>query len=188
MTVSPTLGAISGASAPAARLTPVPTTKILAIGHLSDELTFERRKVLMPKEVSDTVRLYLAGKIDQWWAHQDFKGVVFLMNATSVEEAQRYLDTLALVRERLLTFELIALGPCALTMCCCRASALPSMRRPSRRWAQRPSPKVGLTATSVSETRIGKLRVRAPADGVVKAFTGAINSARGSLVIPAVSG
>jgi hypothetical protein len=45
------------------------------------------------------------------WARQDFKGVVFLMNAATIEEAQQYLDTLPLVREGLLTFELIALGP-----------------------------------------------------------------------------
>lgn len=65
----------------------------------------------MPQEVPDTVRLYLAGKIDQRSARQDFKGVVFLMNSTTVEDAQQALQRLPLVRERLLTFELIALGP-----------------------------------------------------------------------------
>jgi hypothetical protein len=64
----------------------VPTTKILAIGRLVAPLTPEQRKAILPREVPDTVRLFLAGKIDQWWSRQDGKGPVFLMNVTSVEE------------------------------------------------------------------------------------------------------
>jgi hypothetical protein len=45
---------------------PVPTTKILAIARLLAPLTPEQRKAILPSEVPDTVRLYLAGKIDQW--------------------------------------------------------------------------------------------------------------------------
>src|ERR1700722_17115204 len=51
-------------SAPGAAPTGVPTTKILAIGHVVAPLTAEQRKSILPKEVPDTVRLYLAGKID----------------------------------------------------------------------------------------------------------------------------
>src|SRR5580698_2931358 len=36
----------------------VPTTKILAIGHVAAPLTAEQRKSILPKEVPDTVRLY----------------------------------------------------------------------------------------------------------------------------------
>ncbi len=64
----------------------VPTTKILAIGHVVAPLTPEQRRSIMPREVPDTVRLYLAGKIDQWYVRQDGKGVVFLLNVTTTEE------------------------------------------------------------------------------------------------------
>lgn len=97
-----------------AGLPPVPTTKVLAIGRLVEPLTPEQRKLMRPKEVPATVRLYLDGKIDQWWFRKDGRGgVVFLMNTTSVEEANRVLEGLPLQQAKLLTFELIPLGPLA---------------------------------------------------------------------------
>ncbi len=89
----------------------VPTTKILAIGQLSAPMTPEQRRTIMPKEVPDTVRLYLAGKIDQWYIRQDGKGVVFLLNCSSVEEAHTLLERLPLGKAGLMTFDLVALGP-----------------------------------------------------------------------------
>ena len=89
----------------------VPTTKILAIGRFLAPLTPEQKKAILPREVPDTVRLFLAGKIDQWWSRQDGKGPVFLMNVTSVEEARALLATLPLDQARLMEFDLIELGP-----------------------------------------------------------------------------
>ena len=89
----------------------VPTTKILAIGRLVAPLTPEQRKAILPREVPDTVRLFLAGKIDQWWSRQDGKGPVFLMNVTSVEEAQALLAELPLGQAGLMKHEFIELGP-----------------------------------------------------------------------------
>jgi len=43
----------------------VPTTKILAIGQFTKTPTPEQIKEIFPKEVLATLRLYLAGKIDQ---------------------------------------------------------------------------------------------------------------------------
>jgi hypothetical protein len=42
---------------------PIPTTKILAIGRFLAPLTPEQRKATLPREVPETVRLYLGGKI-----------------------------------------------------------------------------------------------------------------------------
>jgi hypothetical protein len=92
-------------------LPPVPTTKILALGSIPTPLTLEQRKALGHDEVSATVRMYLAGKIDQWWYRQDGHGVVFLMNVTSVDQARELLETLPFGRAKLLKFELLALGP-----------------------------------------------------------------------------
>lgn len=92
---------------------PVPTTKILAVGHFPVPLTAEQRKALGHKEVFDTVWMYLAGKIDQWWYRQDGLGVLFLLNATSVDEAKQLVESLPFGHAELLKFDLMALGPLA---------------------------------------------------------------------------
>jgi hypothetical protein len=94
-----------------AKMPAVPTTKILAIGHLNSPMTPEMRKSIMPKEVPATVQLYLDGKIDQWYVREDGKGVVFLLNVTSVEEARKLLEALPLGQAHLMEFDLMPLGP-----------------------------------------------------------------------------
>lgn len=94
-----------------ANSTSVPTTRILAIGRVKAPLTPEQRRQIMPREVPDTVRLYLAGKIDQWYVRQDGKGVVFLLNVTSVDEAHSLLEKLPLGQAKLMDFDLMPLGP-----------------------------------------------------------------------------
>ena len=59
----------------------------------------------------DTLRLYLAGKIDQWYSIQGAYGVVFILNYSTVEEARTALEALPLGQAKLMTFELIPLGP-----------------------------------------------------------------------------
>jgi hypothetical protein len=65
----------------------------------------------MPKEVPDTLNLYLNGKIEQFWFSQDVPGVIFLMNVDSVEDAQATLNTLPLSAGGLMTFKLLTVGP-----------------------------------------------------------------------------
>ena len=92
-------------------LPPVPTVKILAIGKLTTQPTPEAMKLLASREVPATVRLYLAGKIDQWYSLKEGNGVVFILNLTSVEEARTMLDALPLGQAKLMTFDLIPIGP-----------------------------------------------------------------------------
>jgi hypothetical protein len=68
-------------------------------------------KELFPKEVAATLRLYLAGRIDQWWIRQTQTGPVFLLNVTSVEEARALMNTLPLGQAGLMKHEFIELGP-----------------------------------------------------------------------------
>ena len=89
----------------------VPTTKILAIARLHAPLTPEQRKAILPEEVPATVRLFLAGKIDQWWSRQDGKGPVFLLNVTTVEEARALTASLPLEVAGLMECDFIELGP-----------------------------------------------------------------------------
>ncbi len=65
----------------------------------------------MPKEVRETVQLYLGGKIDQWYSRKDQAGVVFVMNVPTTEEAHTLLEALPLGVARQMEFQLIPLGP-----------------------------------------------------------------------------
>jgi hypothetical protein len=67
----------------------------------------------MQREVRDTVRLYLAGKLDQWFVRRDREGVVFLLNVASVAEARSLLEKLPLGEAKLMEFDFIPLGPLA---------------------------------------------------------------------------
>jgi hypothetical protein len=89
-----------------------PTTKVLAIGHLTvAAMAPGAMKPVMPSEVRETVKLYLGGKIDQWYVRQDKPGVVFLMNVSTVAEARALLEALPLGVQKLMEFDLVPLGP-----------------------------------------------------------------------------
>src|SRR5271155_1782456 len=87
------------------------TTKVLAIGTWTAKATPETRPAIMPSEARDTLRLELAGKIDQWFAKSDGSGAVFLMNVTDPAEAHALLEKLPLGQAEMMTFELIPVGP-----------------------------------------------------------------------------
>jgi hypothetical protein len=87
------------------------TTKVLAIGSWTAKATPEARLPIMPSEARDTMRLQLAGKIDEWFAKADGSGAVFLMNVTDPAEAHRLLEKLPLGQAGMMTFELIPVGP-----------------------------------------------------------------------------
>lgn len=94
------------------QLPPAPTTKVLAIGHLTAAgMQPGAVPPVMQNEVRETVKLYLGGKIDQWYVRQDRPGVVFLMNVSTVEEAHALLEKLPLGVKGLMEFDLIPLGP-----------------------------------------------------------------------------
>ena len=85
--------------------------KVFAIGTGVKPLTDEQRKEIMPKEVPDTLRLYLDGRIEQFWFRDDKPGVVFLMNVESVEQAKATIGALPLAAGGHLAFEMIPVGP-----------------------------------------------------------------------------
>lgn len=87
------------------------TMKVLAIGTWTSKAPPEARPAIMPSEARDTMRLMLAGKIDQWFAKTDGSGAVFLMNVTDPKEAHTLLENLPLGRADMMTFELIPVGP-----------------------------------------------------------------------------
>ncbi|MBT5073717.1 MAG: hypothetical protein HOM63_08345, partial [Kordiimonadaceae bacterium] len=67
----------------------LPTTNIMVLVKMkSDVQRPENFGEVMQEEVRETVKLYLGGKISQWFFRGDGGGVVFILNATSIEEAK----------------------------------------------------------------------------------------------------
>jgi hypothetical protein len=89
----------------------VPTTKILAIGNVTAKGTPDAIGKVLPFEVRATVRLHLAGHIEQWFFQNESYGVVFIMNCATVDEAHELLEKLPLGVAGMMDFELIPLGP-----------------------------------------------------------------------------
>jgi hypothetical protein len=104
-------GFLARAQTPPPGLVDVPTTRVLAIGRLTTGTTRDKIIPVMQQEVRDTVRLYLAGKLDQWFVRRDQNGVVFLLNVATVAEARTLLEKLPLGEAKLMEFDLIPRGP-----------------------------------------------------------------------------
>ena len=85
--------------------------KVFAIGSFAKPITDEERRRIMQKEVRDTLKLYLEGKIEQFWFREDKPGVIFLMNSESVDQAKATIQTLPLAANGFLEFEFIPVGP-----------------------------------------------------------------------------
>jgi hypothetical protein len=64
----------------------------------------------MPHEVPATLKLYLEGKIEQFWFREK-AGPIFLMNVESIEQAKATRAALSLVAANLMTYELMPVGP-----------------------------------------------------------------------------
>ncbi|WP_024514298.1 muconolactone Delta-isomerase family protein [Bradyrhizobium sp. Tv2a-2] len=90
---------------------PTPTTRILAIGTVPAGVDPAKVRAILPNEVGETVDLYLAGKIDQWYSLQGRMGVAFILNLTDTAAARELLQKLPLGQAHLMTFELIPLAP-----------------------------------------------------------------------------
>jgi hypothetical protein len=106
---------VSHAQAPAPHLADaalaVPTTKVLAIGSFTAKGTPDRVKPVLLSEVRETVKIYLTGKLEQWYVKPDQSGVVFLMNVSDPKEAEALLGALPFGQAGLMEFQYIPLGP-----------------------------------------------------------------------------
>jgi hypothetical protein len=102
---------VASAGVSMAQTTPTPTTKILAIGTFPPGTDMQLVQHILPTEVRETARLYLEGKIDQWYSLQDRPGVAFILNVTDVSHAHEMLEALPLGKAHLMTFSLLPIGP-----------------------------------------------------------------------------
>jgi hypothetical protein len=69
-------------------------------------------RAILRTEVRETVKLYLDGKIDQWFSLEGRSGVAFILNVTDPVAAREMLEKLLpLGQAHLMTIELIPLAP-----------------------------------------------------------------------------
>ena len=87
------------------------TTEVLVIQTAKQGVTPQQIMAVMPSEIRATVKLYLDGKIRQWYSRGDGKGVIFLVEAKTEDEARAIMETLPLAKERLMDDEYIPVGP-----------------------------------------------------------------------------
>lgn len=87
------------------------TTGVFALLKAKPGVTRERVMTIMPAEIRATVQLYLDGKIREWYAREDGKGAVFLLNTSDVAEAKSIMESLPLARENMMDHEYMPVGP-----------------------------------------------------------------------------
>ena len=87
------------------------TTEVLVIQTVKLGVTASQVMDVIPAEIRATVKLYLDGKIHQWYSRGDGKGVVFLVEAKTEDEARAIMETLPLAKEQLMDHQYIPVGP-----------------------------------------------------------------------------
>ncbi len=88
-----------------------PATAVLVNLIVKPDADMAQLSKVMPEEVRATVRLYLDGKIQQWYSRGDGKGVVFVMNCATVEEARSLMDGLPLSKGNFANLDFMVLRP-----------------------------------------------------------------------------
>jgi hypothetical protein len=86
-------------------------TGVFALLKAKPGVTRERVMAIMPAEIRATLRLYLDGKIREWYSREDGRGGVFLVNTANLEEARSIMESLPLAQENMLDHEYIPVGP-----------------------------------------------------------------------------
>jgi hypothetical protein len=87
------------------------TTAVLVIETSKPGVTPQQIMAVIPEEIRATVKLYLDGKIRQWYSRGDGKGVIFLVDAKTEDEARAVMETLPLAKKQLMDHEYIPVGP-----------------------------------------------------------------------------
>ena len=87
------------------------TTAVLVIQTPKQDVTVQQVMAVIPDEIQATVKLYLDGKIREWYSRGDGKGVIFLVDAKTEDEARALMQTLPLAKEELIDHDYIPVGP-----------------------------------------------------------------------------
>jgi len=87
------------------------TTAVLVVATARQGVTAQQIMALIPDEVQATVKLYLDGKIREWYSRGDGKGVILLLDVKTEAEARDIVETLPLAKAQLLDHQFIPVGP-----------------------------------------------------------------------------
>jgi len=87
------------------------TTEVIVIQTPRQGVTVGQIMDVIPAEIRATVKLYLDGKIREWYSRGDGKGVIFLVDAKTEDEARALMETLPLAKEQLMDHQYIPVGP-----------------------------------------------------------------------------
>ena len=87
------------------------TTEVLVIETPKKGVSPQQIMAVIPEEIRATVKLYLDGKIRQWYSRGDGKGVIFVVDAKTEHEARAIMETLPLAKEQLMDHQYIPVGP-----------------------------------------------------------------------------
>src|SRR5579864_3904501 len=87
------------------------TTEVMVILTAKQGVTRQQIMDVMPAEIRATVKLYLDGKIRQWYSRGDGKGVILVLDVRTVDEAHAVIDPMPLSKENLVDHEFIPVGP-----------------------------------------------------------------------------
>lgn len=101
----------SGVAAQTMTLPAGPTTAVLVSLTIKPNVERPQFMKVVPDEVRSTLQLYLDGKIQQWYGRSDGRGVMFIVNATTVDDAKAMMEQLPLWKAKLVDFQFTALGP-----------------------------------------------------------------------------
>ena len=87
------------------------STEVIVIETPKQGVTPQQVMAVIPEEIKATVKLYLDGKIRQWYSRGDGRGVVFVIDAKSEDEARTIVETLPLSKEHLIDHQYVPVGP-----------------------------------------------------------------------------
>ena len=87
------------------------TTAVLVILTPKQGVTPQQVMAVIPEEIQATVRLYLDGKIREWYSRGDGKGVIVLLDVKTEDEARALMETLPLAKEQLMDHQYTPVGP-----------------------------------------------------------------------------
>jgi hypothetical protein len=87
------------------------TAEVIVIETPRQGVTPDQIMAVIPAEIRATVKLYLDGKIRQWYSRGDGKGVIFVVDTKTEDQARAIMETLPLAKEHLMDHQYIPVGP-----------------------------------------------------------------------------
>jgi ArsR family metal-binding transcriptional regulator len=101
----------SGAASGVPSIARPKTTAVLVMMTPRHGVTIQQIMAVMPEEMRATAKLYLDGKIRDWYSRGDGKGVVLFLDVKTEEEARAIVEDLPLAKAQLTDHQFVPVGP-----------------------------------------------------------------------------